>query len=182
MTETDWQVRTDLGVRGRPGPGQRFPDLELPDQYANPRRLSELAGGDPLLLQFYRGFWCPKEQAFFRGLVRLQDEAEVAYTRFVSVSIDPPEVEAAFRAGLGARWTFLSDAERTYVQVLGLLETTDTLHRPYAPAVFTLYPYLVVRTAYNGYWYLGRPTDEEIREDLRAIQRAVRSDWEAPTP
>jgi hypothetical protein len=58
------------------------------------------------LLQFYRGFWCPKEQAFFRGLVHLQDEAEVAYTRFVSVSVDPLEVQAAFRAGLGARWTF----------------------------------------------------------------------------
>ena len=32
----------------------------------------------------------PKEQAFFHGLVRLQEEAEVAYTRFVSVSVDPP--------------------------------------------------------------------------------------------
>jgi hypothetical protein len=57
------------------------------------------------MLQFYRGFWCPKEQAFFRVLVKLQDEAEVAYTRFVSVSVDRPETEAAFRAGLGARWT-----------------------------------------------------------------------------
>ena len=32
------------------------------------------------MLQFYRGWWCPKEQAFFRRLMRLQDEAEVAYT------------------------------------------------------------------------------------------------------
>ena len=30
----------------------------------------------------------------------------------ISVSIDPPPVNAAFRAGLGARWTFLSDPSR----------------------------------------------------------------------
>ncbi len=39
----------------------------------------------------------------------------------VSVSVDPPEVESAFRAGLGARWTFLSDAERRYLDELDLL-------------------------------------------------------------
>ena len=180
MTQVDRQERTDRAAPGRPAPGQRFPDLELPDHYGNPRRLSELAGGDPLLLQFYRGFWCPKEQAFFRGLVRLQDEAEVAYTRFVSVSIDPPEVAAAFRAGLGARWTFLSDAARRYLEPLDLLETTDTLHRPYAPAVFTLYPDLTVHAAYNGYWFWGRPTLEELRQDFRHITRAIRPDWDVP--
>jgi peroxiredoxin len=37
--------------------GNRFPDLELPDHSGNPRRLSELAGGDPLVLNFYRGYW-----------------------------------------------------------------------------------------------------------------------------
>jgi peroxiredoxin len=161
-------------------PGRRVPDLELPDHYGNVRRLSELVGGDPAMLQFYRGFWCPKEQAFFRVVVPLQDEAEVAYTRFISVSVDPPETEAAFRAGLGARWTFLSDSDRRYLEPLGLLETTDTLHRPYAPTVFTLYPDLTIRAAYNGYWFWGRPTAEELRQDFREITRHIRPDWEVP--
>ncbi len=72
----------------------------------------------------------------------------------VSVSNDPPEVEAAFRAGVGARWTFLSDVERRYVEELDLLETTDIVHRPYVP--------------------------EELRRDLRAITKAIRPDWEVP--
>ncbi len=83
--------------------GNPFPDIGLPDHNGHRRRLSELAGGDPLVLNFYRGWWCPKEQQFFRGLVRLRGEAEVAYARMVSVSVDPPGVTAAFRAGLGAR-------------------------------------------------------------------------------
>lgn len=113
-----------------------------------------------------------------RELCRLQDELEVAYARLVVVSVDPPEVQAAFRAGLGARFVFLSDAERRWLPRLGLEETTDTLHRPYRPAAFTLFPDLTVHTAYNGYWYLGRATMEELRQDLRAISRATRDDWE----
>jgi peroxiredoxin len=93
---------------GRLRVGARLPDFELSDHAANPRRLSQLGGDDPTVLHFYRGWWCPKEQAFFRRLRRLQDDAEVAYSRIISVSVDPPEVSAAFRAGLGARWTFLS--------------------------------------------------------------------------
>jgi peroxiredoxin len=159
-------------------PGAVFPDLALPDHNGHARTLGEVAGGDPTALVSSRGWWCPKEQRYFRGLVRLQDELEVAYARLVVVSVDPPEVQAAFRAGLGARFTFLSDACRRYLDELGLRETTDTVHDPYRPAAFMLYPNLRIHAAYNGYWYLGRPTLEEIRLDLRAISIATRADWE----
>jgi peroxiredoxin len=161
--------------------GSRFPDFELIDHSGSRRSLSDLVAGDPAVLQFYRGWWCPKEQAFFRRMVAFQDEVEVAYARVISVSVDPPEVAAAFRAGIGARWTFLSDADRSLQAALGLRETTDTVHDPYVPAVFTLLPDLTIRRAYNGYWFWGRPTLEELRTDMRAITQAIRADWEAPT-
>jgi peroxiredoxin len=161
-------------------PGQAFPDIELDDHAGNRRLLSELAGGDPAVLQFFRGWWCPKEQAFFRRLIALQDEAEVAYSRIVSVSVDPPAVSAAFRAGLGARWTFLSDPARAVQAELGLRETTDTLNDPYVPAVFTLFPDRTIHRAYDGYWFWGRPTTEELRRDMREISATIRADWAAP--
>ena len=83
---------------------------------------------------------------------------------------------------LGARWTFLCDPEREALDLLGLRETTDTVNHPYVPAVFTLAPDLRIHAAYDGYWYWGRATGEELRADLRAISRAVRPDWDAPTP
>jgi peroxiredoxin len=162
------------------GPGTTFPDLELPDHNDVVRRLGELAEGDPLVVNFFRGWWCPKEQTYFRGLARLQDEMEVAYTRLVSISIDEPVALSAFRAGLGARWTFLSDHGRRYVDELGLRESTDTVHHPYAPYTFVLRPDLTVHSAYNGYWYWGRPTLEDLRQDLRAVTRDLRPDWEVP--
>jgi peroxiredoxin len=162
----------------RPTAGAIFPDLVLPDHTGRPRALSELAHGDPTALFSSRGWWCPKEQCFLRGLVALQDEFEVAYSKLVVVSVDPPEVQAAFRAGLGARFTFLSDAGRRYLDELELRETTDTVHDPYRPAAFTLSPDLRVHAAYNGYWLWGRPTHEELRRDMRAISAAIRPDWE----
>jgi peroxiredoxin len=157
-----------------------FTDLLLPDHTGRERRLSEIAGGDPVALFTSRGWWCPKEQRYLRGLVALQDEFEVAYSKLVVVSTDPPEVAAAFRAGLGARFLFLSDAERRYLDEQGLRETTDTVHDPYRPAAFTLFPDLRVHRAYNGYWFWGRPTAEEIRRDMREISMEIRADWELP--
>jgi peroxiredoxin len=163
-----------------PAPGERFPGVDLPDHTGRPRTLSELAGGDPVTLLTSRGWWCPKEQRYMRELCRAQDEFEVAYARIVVISVDPPEVQAAFRAGLGARFTFLSDAERRWLPRLGLREGTDTVHDPYRPAGFTLFPDLTVHRRYNGYWYWGRPRMEELRSDMREITRAIRDDWEVP--
>ena len=140
-----------------PSSGEVFPDLVLCDHAGNERALSDLVAGDPTVVQTYRGWWCPKEQAFFRKLVALQDEVEVAYTRIVSISIDPPPVTAAFRAGLGARWTFLCDPERVAQQQLGLRETTDTVYRPYVPAVFTLFPDLHGAPRLRRLLVLGAP-------------------------
>jgi peroxiredoxin len=169
-------VRSDLR------PGGRFPDLELTDHAGNPRNLQQLVGGDPTFVHFFRGWWCPKEQQFLRQLVTLQDEVEVAYTRMISISIDPPEATSAFRAGLGARWTFLCDPERRYVDELELRETTDTKNDPYAPSAFVLGPDRTIHGTWNGYWFWGRPTNEELRLAFREVTRAIRPDWEVPRP
>lgn len=159
---------------------QRLPDLCLTDHNGDRRRLSELVAGDPVVLQTYRGWWCPKEQRFFRRLITFQDEVEVAYSRVLSLSVDPPPVAAAFRAGLGARWTFLCDAEREAQTELGLREATDDVHDPYVPAVLVLRPDLTVYRHYDGYWFWGRPTLDELVHDLREVSATIRPDWSAP--
>jgi hypothetical protein len=117
-----------------------------------------------------------------RQLVELQDEVEVAYSRIVSVTVDAREVIAAFRAGLGVRWTILSDPERIYQRELDLLETTDTINRPYIPYTFTLFPDLTIHRIYNGYWFWGRATKEELRQDMREITRRIRPDFDLQKP
>jgi len=54
-------------------PGAAFPDYELPDQRGMRRKLSELQGGDPLVLVLSRGGFCPKERRQQRGTDALLD-------------------------------------------------------------------------------------------------------------
>ena len=101
------------------------------------------------------------------------------------VSTDPVEVTAAFRAGLGATFTFLSDHERRAIQELDIVEVTAPgfKHGHVAvPYTFSLLPDLVIHRIYNGWWFVGRPTLEELRQDLRAMMQACRSDYSYSPP
>lgn len=108
--------------------GDRFPDFELPNQQNELIQLSQLTqpslldhrlgflDGYPLILVFYRGFFCPRDRQQFRQLVQFQDELAVNYGKLAVVSADPPIVQAAFRAGLGAQWQFLADEQRAIIK------------------------------------------------------------------
>jgi len=162
-------------------PGAALPDLVLPDQDGVPRRLADLPGGDPLVLHLHRGWFCPKDRAYLRHvLLPLAEELDVAYVRLVSVSVEPPVAQAAYRAGLEARWTFLSDEHRVLQAALDLRETTDTVHDPFVPTVAVTDPDLVVQDVWNGYWYAGRATSDDIKQSLRRVSRRIRPDWVAP--
>ncbi len=87
-----------------------------------------------------------------------------------AVSIDTPIVQAAFKAGLGARFPFLSDAELELTDELGIRETTDKLHGPLpVPFTFALLPDLTIYRIFNGWYFVGRPTTEELRLTIREM-------------
>jgi cold shock CspA family protein len=101
----------------------------------------------------------------------------VNYGKLVAISADPPLVQAAFRAGLGAQWTFLSDEQRLVIKQINILDETEGEYAYRAqPYTFVLRPDLRIHTIYNGWYFVGRPTNEELRHDLRAIME-TRSDY-----
>ncbi len=111
--------------------------------------------------------------------VEFQKELAVNYCKLAVISVDPPEVSAAFKAGLGAQFPFLSDHERKVVQQLDMTETSSKNRGVTAiPYTFSLMPDLTVHNIYCGYWYVGRPTLDELRHDLREMIKKVRSDFD----
>lgn len=169
--------------------GDAFPDFGLPDHGGHHRRLSDYTrpgpldeklgfdDGYPLILVFGRGFFCPRDQEQMRGLVRFQSELAVNYCKLVSVSADSPRVSAAFRAGLGARWPFLSDEEREIIRSIDILDETEGEYVGVSrPFTFVLAPGLEIHRIYDGWFFVGRPTLEELRQDLREIMR-TRKDY-----
>ena len=159
-------------------PGATFPDYELPDQSGRRRRLSELQGADPMILVLSRGHFCPKDRRQLRNLADLYPEIRVAYTKVVTISTDNLLETNEMRDALGAPWTFLSDTGRVVQKDLDIAEYTDPTHNPMIPYTFVLGPGLVVHSVYNGYWYWGRPSNDDLRRDLRDVTRRVRADWD----
>jgi peroxiredoxin len=164
-------------------PGGVFPDYALPDHTGTVRRLSELQGGDPLVLMLARGHYCPKDhQQHLEMAAVLQPKVAVAYTGIVTIATDEHHTLQEFRASVGAFWTFLSDPGRIIQQDLDIQEYTDPEHDPMIPHTLVLKPGLVVHSIYNGYWFWGRPSVYDLWRDLREATREIRPDWDLSTP
>jgi peroxiredoxin len=142
-------------MRSDIAPGGTFPDYELPDHTSAMRKLSEIQGDDPLILTLARGHYCPKEHQQHLQLAAFYPQVAVAYTQMATISTDAHHESQEFRASVGAQWPFLSDAGRIVQKDLDIQEYTDPEHDPMVP---------------------------DLRQDLRAVMREIRPDWDLSTP
>jgi len=163
-------------------PGAPFPDYELTDHTKIRRKLSEMQGIDPMILILSRGSFCPKDHQQHLELAANYSKIAVAYTRVVTISTDNILEANEFRDEVGAQWTFLSDAGRHIQKDLDIQEYTDPHHDPMIPHTLVLKPGLVIHSIYNGYWFWGRPSFEDLWRDLREATREIRQDWNISTP
>jgi peroxiredoxin len=162
--------------------GGTFPDYELTDHSRSRRRLSELQGSDPMILVLSRGHFCPKEHQQHLELAAFYPKIAVGYTQIVTIATDNILEINEFRASVGAQWTFLSDAGRKVQKDLDIQEYTDPHHDPMVPHTLVLKPGLVIHSIYNGYWFWGRPSIDDLRHDLRDVTREIRPDWDPAAP
>src|SRR5437773_540917 len=127
-------------MRSDIAPGRVFPDYELPDQTGTVRTLSELQGGDPLILTLARGHYCPKEHQQHLELAAHYPKITVSYTQVATISTDEHHTLQEFRASVGAQWPFLSDPGRTVQQDPDIAEYTDPDNNPRIPYTLVLKP------------------------------------------
>jgi hypothetical protein len=74
------------------------------------------------------------------------------------------------RDALGVEWPFLMDTNRRLLYELEMVDTTDPNHGEiYIPYSFSLDQDRTISKIYNGWYYVGRPTVEEIRKDWRDL-------------
>ena len=168
----DLPMHEDLRV------GNKFPDFELPDQHGQSHKLSALLRGFPGVLIFNRGYFCPKDRRQLTNYVEhLQPEFRVNYCKIISISVDNKMNTNETRDALGADWPFLMDPDRKLLYQLQMVDNTDPVHgQIYIPYSFILDRDRTIYKIYNGWWFVGRPTVEEIRIDLRAVM-SRRHDW-----
>lgn len=164
-------MRSDIQI------GATFPDYELPDETNTLRKLSFLQGNDPMILTLNRGQYCPKDHQQLVQLAKFSPQCAVGYSRIVTITTDNFLKSNELRSAVGANWTFLHDERRKIQKDLDIAEYTDPDNNPMIPHVIILSAGLKIFKIYNGYWYWGRPTLNELHLDLREVSQAIRPDW-----
>lgn len=100
----------------------------------------------------------------------LQPELPVNYCKLFVVTVDDQETTQGLREKIGAEFRFLIDEKADLINQLDIVDTTDPKHSPIPiPYTFVLDRTREIYKIYDGWWYVGRPTVEELRIDLRTL-------------
>jgi peroxiredoxin len=163
-------------------PGTTIPDFELPDEEGELHRLSELQGDDVLVLHLSRGEHCPRERQHHRELLHFHELCSVAFTELVTIMPNVLHDVFKLKISTGARWTFLSDADLEVQKHFDINEYTDTHHdNAGVPHTLILSPGLVIEKVYVGYWFWGRPSNDQLWSDIGELLARTKSDFDPTT-
>ncbi len=155
--------------------GNIAPDFTLTSGNGGAVTLSKIDA--PVVLVFYRGYWCPycvKQLSELRSLLTANDKAQL-----LAISIDPPEKSRELatkiaKDGKGdVKFTLLSDPGHKTIANYGLIDQAYVDKGVYGiphPAVY------VLDRKRNVLWskiesdYKNRPTNQEIRAELDKLK------------
>jgi peroxiredoxin len=173
--------------------GDTFPDFELRDEQGNLHKLSELQGGNPLVLQLGRGEHCPRERQHHRELLKFHEWCGVLESELVTIVPNDLHETLKLKMTTGAQWTFLADVDLEVRSKLGIEEYVDDHQTASVPHTVILGPNLEIFKVYCGFWFYGRPSVYDLWADLRDLRKkfdynfdplapGVREEWERRHP
>ncbi len=158
--------------------GDTAPDFTLTDQNGGKVTLSEAVKKSPVVLVFYRGYWCPfcaRQLADLRGLLK-----ENETTQLYAVSIDPAEksrtlIEKIEKDGKGKmNYRLLSDPNAQTIDAYGLRDArykTEKVDGIPLPTVYIIGSDRKIVWAKIEQDYKLRPTNEDIRAELDKVKK-----------
>lgn len=157
--------------------GDTAPDFTLSDHNGQSVQLSAAVENAPVVLVFYRGYWCPfcgNQLSELRGLLR-----ETEKTRIFAVSVDGAEkskdlIKKIEKDGKGkVNYVLLSDPAAKTIDGYGLRDPRYTGEKvdgiPY-PTVYVVTKNRKIAWAKLDKDYKQRPTNAEIRAELDKLK------------
>jgi peroxiredoxin len=153
--------------------GDTVPDFELPDQHGERRRLSDYLAKSPVVLNVYRGGWCPYCNMEMKALHDVLPEIEARGARLVGLSPETPDRAMATAERHSIRIDILSDAGNRIAERLGLVFELPQALRPVYEKIGIDIP------AYNGdqSFKLPVPATYIIGQDRKILYHFVNADY-----
>ena len=110
--------------------GDTMPDFELPNQHGERRRLSDYLGKSPVVLNIYRGGWCPYCNMEMKALHDALPAIESRGARLVGLAPETPDKAMSTAERHGIAIDILSDAGNKVAEQLGLVFELPQALRP----------------------------------------------------
>ena len=110
--------------------GDIAPDFTLPDATGTAVRLSDLLKQGPVVINFYRGEWCPYCNLELRAFQNLLSEFQQADTTLVAISPELPDHSLSVTEKHNLEFSVLSDVGNQVSRQYGLVFTLDESLRP----------------------------------------------------
>lgn len=111
-------------------PGDSMPDFELPNQRGQLRRLSTYLAESPVVLNVYRGGWCPYCNMEMKALHDALPDIEARGARLVGLTPETPDQAKHTAENNEIDIDILSDAGNLVSKQLGLVFQLPTALRP----------------------------------------------------
>lgn len=102
------------------GSGEEVPSVRLETVSGAPIKLAEHLRGQPTVLIFYRGGWCPYCNRHLSEIQSIAPDLRELGYRIVAISPDRPEVLSKTTADQGLDYELLSDRKATAIRAFGL--------------------------------------------------------------
>jgi len=162
------------GIENRAlGVGARMPDFELPNQHGVRRRFSDYLKESPVVLNIYRGGWCPYCNLEMKALHDALPQIEARGARLVGMAPETPDNAMATAERHRIRIDILSDASNQVAERLGLVFELPSYLRPIYQGLGIELP------AYNGdeSFKLPVPATYIVRQDGTVAHAFVNADY-----
>lgn len=120
MAEATQQLET-MGIADRSlKTGDQVPDFVLPNHLGEPRRLIELLADSVVVLNFYRGGWCPYCNMELHALQQALPEIRATGAELVAISPELPDKSLDTQARHALEFDVLSDRGNHVSEAFGL--------------------------------------------------------------
>ena len=154
--------------------GERAPEFTLPDAMGNEVSLAEHLAAGPVVLQFYRGDWCPYCNLHLRALQAALPEIRKRGASLVAISPQSPDHSLSLTKKAELEFDVLSDVDQ---HVIRAYRVQFTLPADLQSVHLNMFDLDLRAENADGSWNLPVPATFVISADGRIVAAGVEADY-----
>ena len=153
--------------------GDRAPDFSLPNVHGKNTSLYELLNNGPVVINFYRGGWCPFCSLELKGYQNLLSEIKAAGGNLVGISPETPDNSLSNAEKFALEFEVLSDAGNSVANNYGLVFELE----PAIREIYTSFDFVLPRINGDDSWTLPVPATYVIDRDGTVVWADVNANY-----